>query len=369
MNALATNITKSANNVSKNVSAPLNSSLVQLGNIGNSVVNGVNSLNSNIQNGINSFGNGIKNTVNNTAKLLNFPSNVVGEPIAKANNAINNAIKNVNKNITNIVNNSMKNMNMGSMNSGAAATAGEGVPAWAWFAGIFLALIGIFVALFYFFAEDIKTGYNHLFTSIRGALGLDKEPVPEPPTTEPTTEPPTFMPDSGVGESETILEKVLPIGRSPEVFNVSKNDFTYYDAEPLCKALGAELATYEQVKEAYEKGADWCNYGWVKGQVALYPTQKATWEDLQKGSEDERGACGRPGLNGGYFDNPEMRFGVNCYGPKPSQSAHDEAELMKEGRIPRTTASLKIDQKMREFEAQADTFGILPFNKGKWGTA
>lgn len=364
MNALATNITKSANNVSKNVSAPLNSSLVQLGN---SVVNGVNSLNSNIQDGINSFGNGIKNTVNNTAKMFNFPSNV-GEPIAKANNAINNAIKNVNKNLNSVVNNSMKNMNVGNAaaNTGAAAAGGNG---WAWFAAIFLVLIGVFIGLFYYFAEDIKTGYDHLFTSIRGALGLDMEPIPEPPATPPTTEPPTFMPDSGMAESETILEKVLPIGRAPEVFNVSKNDFTYYDAEPLCKALGAELATYEQVKEAYEKGADWCNYGWVKGQVALYPTQKATWEDLQKGSEDERGACGRPGLNGGYFDNPEMRFGVNCYGPKPSQSAHDEAELMKEGRIPRTTASLKIDQKMREFEAQADTFGILPFNKGKWATA
>jgi hypothetical protein len=358
MNALATNISKSANNVSKNVSAPMNSSLVQLGNIGNSVVNGVNSLNSNIQDGINSFGNGIKNTVNNTAKMFNFPSNV-GEPIAKANNAINNAIKNVNKNLNSVV-----NLNMGSTNNTAAA-----VPGWAWFAGIFLVLIGVFVGLFFYFAEDIKTGYNHLFTSVRGALGLDKEPVPEPPATDPTTEPIPQMPEIGGGDSESILEKVLPIGRSPEVFNVSKNDFTYYDAEPLCKALGAELATYEQVKEAYERGADWCNYGWTKGQVALYPTQKATWEDLQKGSEDERGACGRPGLNGGYFDNPEMRFGVNCYGPKPSQSAHDEAELMKEGRIPRTTASLKIDQKMREFEAQADTFGILPFNKGKWGTA
>lgn len=364
MNSFATNITKSTNNLSKNVSAPLNSSLVQLGNLGNSVVNGVNSLNNNIQQGINSFGNGIKNSVNNTAKMFNLPNNI-GEPVAKVNNALNKAINNVNKNIANVVNNSAKNMGM----NAAAANAGEGIPGWAWFAGIFLVLIGLFVGLFYFFAEDIKTGYDHLFTSIRGALGLDVQPIPEPPTTAPTTEPPTFMPDGGAAESETILEKVLPIGRAPEVFNVSRNDFTYYDAEPLCKALGAELATYEQVKEAYEKGADWCNYGWVKGQVALYPTQKATWEDLQKGSEDERGACGRPGLNGGYFDNPEMRFGVNCYGPKPSQSAHDEAELMKEGRIPRTTASLKIDQKMREFEAQADTFGILPFNKGKWGTA
>ena len=27
--------------------------------------------------------------------------------------------------------------------------------------------------------------------------------------------------------------------------------------------------------------------------------------------------CGRPGVNGGYFDNPNIKFGVNCYGQKP----------------------------------------------------
>lgn len=150
------------------------------------------------------------------------------------------------------------------------------------------------------------------------------------------------------------------------MFNVSSNDFTFYDAEPLCRALGAELASYDQVKDAYEKGADWCNYGWVKGQVAVYPTQKATWDQLQKGPEDQQGACGSPGVNGGFFDNPEMKFGVNCYGPKPSQSAHDEAELMKQGRIPRTTASLKMDEKVNEYKRMADSMGIMPFNKGKW---
>lgn len=96
---------------------------------------------------------------------------------------------------------------------------------------------------------------------------------------------------------KTMVEKVLPGHK--EVFNISKNAYTYYDAEPLCKALGAELATYEQVKNAFEGGADWCNYGWTKGQMAVYPTQKETWEHIQEGPEDQRNACGRPGVNGG----------------------------------------------------------------------
>jgi archaellum component FlaG (FlaF/FlaG flagellin family) len=63
--------------------------------------------------------------------------------------------------------------------------------------------------------------------------------------------------------SSTALNNMLP-GKK-EVFNIADNKYTYSDAEPLCKAFGAELATYDQVKEAWNNGADWCNYGWVKG--------------------------------------------------------------------------------------------------------
>ena len=27
---------------------------------------------------------------------------------------------------------------------------------------------------------------------------------------------------------------------------------------------------------------------------------------------------GKPGVNGGYFENPEYKFGANCCGVKPS---------------------------------------------------
>jgi hypothetical protein len=95
------------------------------------------------------------------------------------------------------------------------------------------------------------------------------------------------------------MNKIMP---GTEVFNISSNRYTYNDAEPLCKALGAELATYDQVKDAWTKGADWCNYGWVKGQMAVYPTSEETYQKTQGGSEEGRQACGRPGINGGYFD-------------------------------------------------------------------
>ena len=48
-----------------------------------------------------------------------------------------------------------------------------------------------------------------------------------------------------------------------QVFNISNNIYTYDDAEAVCKAFGAELADYHQLKDWYQKGADWCNYGWT----------------------------------------------------------------------------------------------------------
>ena len=80
----------------------------------------------------------------------------------------------------------------------------------------------------------------------------------------------------------------------------------------VCDAYDAKLATYSQVEEAYNKGGEWCNYGWSADQLALFPTQKNTYDELMK-TKNHKHDCGRPGINGGYIDNPNVRFGVNCY--------------------------------------------------------
>ena len=50
--------------------------------------------------------------------------------------------------------------------------------------------------------------------------------------------------------------------------------------------------------------------------MAYFPTQKTTYEKLQK-NPNTKHACGRPGINGGFIDNPYIKFGANCYGVKP----------------------------------------------------
>jgi len=164
-------------------------------------------------------------------------------------------------------------------------------------------------------------------------------------------------------KSDKIMKKVLP-GDGKEVFSISSNKYTYYDAEPLCKALGAELATYDQVKQAWANGADWCNYGWIKGQMAVYPTSQTTYKKLQKGPPEQRLSCGRPGLNGGHFDNPELRFGATCFGVKPPQNKHDE-KVAAIG-IPVSPDAIEFDKKVAQFKGEAENVGILPFNTKVW---
>ena len=121
------------------------------------------------------------------------------------------------------------------------------------------------------------------------------------------------------------------MGLRKQVFHIPGNYYVYPDAKALCKAYGADLANYDQIEEAYKKGGEWCSYGWSEGQMAYFPTQKSTWNKLQteKGHEND---CGRPGINGGYIDNPAVRFGANCYGIKPQMTEQDE-EYMNNYRI------------------------------------
>jgi len=121
-----------------------------------------------------------------------------------------------------------------------------------------------------------------------------------------------------------------------QVFNVSNNLYTYEEAQKVCSAFDASLASYDQIEQSYANGAEWCNYGWSDGQMAFFPTQKQTWEDLQENPKTKN-ICGRPGINGGYIENPYVRFGANCYGIKPEQpddwkpvSYVSECEIKKE---------------------------------------
>jgi hypothetical protein len=143
-----------------------------------------------------------------------------------------------------------------------------------------------------------------------------------------------------------------------EVFYVGGNDYNYDDAPALCAAYGAELATYDQVNDAYNMGAEWCGYGWSQGAMALFPTQKNTWAALQT-DPTARTNCGRPGVNGGYFD-PATKFGVNCYGVKPDNT-NNTFPLPPPG-----TDNSAFNAAMNKFKAAINTITVSPFNRSGW---
>jgi hypothetical protein len=144
-----------------------------------------------------------------------------------------------------------------------------------------------------------------------------------------------------------------------EVFHVYQNQFTYADAPAVCAAYGAEMATLEQIIDAYNHGAEWCGYGWSAGGFALYPTQKATWEALQgEVDQSKRTACGRPGVNGGYFD-PTTKFGVNCYGFKPTGGI--KPPLPPPGSDPTAFANA-----VARFKKMLNSFTVDPYSRVEW---
>ena len=151
-----------------------------------------------------------------------------------------------------------------------------------------------------------------------------------------------------------------------QVFNIPGNYYTYDNAKALCSAYGAELAPYEEIEKAYNNGAEWCNYGWSDNQLALFPTQKKTYDTLQTipGHEND---CGRIGVNGGYIANPKVKFGVNCYGYKPKITS-DEQELMKTSSpYPETPEDIAFQKKVDLMKNNLDQILVSPFNHDTWG--
>lgn len=170
--------------------------------------------------------------------------------------------------------------------------------------------------------------------------------------------------------------KIIPIDSSspsvvPEikyreqVFNVPGNYYGYNDAKALCSAYGSRLATYNEIEDSYNSGGEWCNYGWSEGQMALFPTQKSTFHNLQgiKGHEND---CGRPGINGGYMTNPHIKFGVNCFGYKPKINSEEEELMQNISPYPKTKEDILMEERIDYWKTKIDDILVSPFDYKKW---
>lgn len=232
--------------------------------------------------------------------------------------------------------------NAASSLSGTYATAAEStgvtlVEVFLWGLFIFLILIN---GLQYFFEVDIKTAIKNIFS-----------PQPEI--------------DITITREEEEEEPVPEITYFKQVYHVPDNKYTYDDARALCKAYGADLATYDQIEKAYRDGAEWCGYGWSKDQMAFYPTQKKTYDELQK-KPGHKHDCGRPGINGGYIANKNVRFGVNCFGYKPEMTSAEQMEMNRTENIPKTHKEREFEKKVDMYRSKLPDIMVSPFNNSRW---
>ena len=162
-------------------------------------------------------------------------------------------------------------------------------------------------------------------------------------------------------------EPEVKAGPAKEVFNIGNNNYTYKEAQAVCSVFDAEVATFDQVENAYNNGGEWCNYGWTQGQMALFPTQKSSWKKLQDFPQHKHD-CGRPGINGGYFKNPYLKFGVNCYGVKPDGSDNDlnRMDANNTTPYPKSPEDKETDKKVEEWKKNKDKMLVNSFNKTIW---
>ena len=160
-------------------------------------------------------------------------------------------------------------------------------------------------------------------------------------------------------------KRILPIfDKKEEVFHISNQDYSYEQSKCKCESYGARLATNAEVTDAYNNGAHWCSYGWTEKQSAYYPVQKCEWDKIIEGNQrlppKERKYCGIPGVNGGFFSNPELKFGVNCYGIKP------KGKISKEKKPYCPPMNFCKLENNYEASHKLDTDEIIGFNDEKW---
>ena len=163
------------------------------------------------------------------------------------------------------------------------------------------------------------------------------------------------------------MQNQLWITKKEEVFNISNNKLSYREGQAVCKSYDARLATYDEVEDSYNKGGEWCNYGWSEGQMAFFPTQKETWEKFQK-DPTMKNKCGRPGVNGGHIPNSNMKFGANCFGVKPDASQTDLQQMSTkyESNAPKTPEERILEEKSEYWKENRDKLSLNSFNQKKW---
>jgi len=165
---------------------------------------------------------------------------------------------------------------------------------------------------------------------------------------------------ASVPSPTNLTSKKLSNSNIKQVFNINENIYTLDDSAGVCGALGADVASIDQLVQAHQSGADWCNVGWTKDGLAGFPLQMSTWQTLQDNVPSKRNMCGSPGINL-VRNDPNLLYGVNCYGIKPEPKGN---EKIKQSMI--SDKQLAINAKIAQYKQNLNAIGVAPFNSNSW---
>jgi hypothetical protein len=202
----------------------------------------------------------------------------------------------------------------------------------------FLIIIGV-MGVKYYYNIDISAYIQGLFSNPTIKMEVTQYP-------EQDAEIPIRMNTSSKGYKE-------------QVFHVT-GQYDFLEAKALCRAYGGKLASMSQMMEGYNKGAEWCNYGWSEDGMALYPTQYATWKKLKEENRD--GVCGVPGVNGGYV-NHKYALGANCYATKPAGTVDLQDPMFN---TPQSLEDMQLSERVTYWKSRLPQLKVDPFNPTTW---
>ena len=76
----------------------------------------------------------------------------------------------------------------------------------------------------------------------------------------------------------------------------------------------------------------------------------------------------RPGINGGYIANPNVRFGVNCYGNKPKITPKESKMMQEPDFYPKSQKQIEFENRVTYWKTKIKNILVSPFNNQSWSS-
>ena len=126
--------------------------------------------------------------------------------------------------------------------------------------------------------------------------------------------------------SDTDISRGFCLTPQPEVFQIGNYDKTKDAAATACAAVGAKLATVEQVKQAWKDGAQWCSWGHTTTDPA-FPMQLTRVDGCNGASAPSYGQMTQfnPALTTNWNNG---QYAANCYGIKPTKGTSSATNVL-----------------------------------------